>query len=249
MRILITLRGKTSAAYDSLYHKLQGFFYHLLKNTEYEDLHAKQGYKFFCFSNIFPPKPIKEGTKRYLLFSSPNSDLINRIYEQLREKEREGEVISIGWMQFTIQKLNRLDPELPNRFTLRTGTPIIVRIPKEKYDYYGIEPPKPYDYVYWRKQYSLRAFIKQMEENLFKKYAEFHDEALPEFNVFEQLKLQKTISDKVELSGEQVTVIGSLWRFHFHGVDEQTRELLKFGLATGFGELNSLGFGFMNVEK
>lgn len=249
MRVLITLKARTTAGYDSCYHKLQGFFYDLLQGTTFADLHGRRGYKFFCYSNIFPPEPMDTGDTRYLLFSSPREKLVNRVYESIREKEREEKPVDIGWMEFTIQKLARLDPTLPRRFTLRTGTPIIVRIPPEKYDDYGIDPSKPYPYLYWRKRYSLRAFIKQLEANLFKKYDAFHDEALPEFNIFQQLELQKTISDKVSLQGEDVTVIGSLWRFHFHGVDEQTRKLLKFGLATGFGELNSLGFGFMNVEQ
>lgn len=249
MRVLITLQAQTAAGYDSLYHDLQGFFYSLLKRTKYKGLHAKRGYKFFCFSNIFPPKAMEQGEVRYLLFSSPRHDLVEGVYETLREKEREEETITIGWMRFKVHKLSLVDPDLSRRFTLRTGTPIVIRIPQEKYGSYCIEPPKPYEYVYWRKRYSLRAFIKQLEENLFKKFKEFHGERQPEFNVFQQLELKKTISDKVQLGGEQVTIIGSLWKFHFNGVDEQTRNLLKFGLATGFGELNSLGFGFMNIEK
>lgn len=249
MRVLIFLNAQASAGYDSCYHKLQGFFYQLLKGTSYKDLHERRGYKYFCYSNIFPPGTIEEGDTRYLLFSSPDEKLVNRVYEALREKERENKPITIGWMEFTIQKLSRLNPKLSHRFTLHTGTPIIVRIPKEKYARYNIDPAKPYPYVYWRKKYSLRAFIKQLEENLFKKYTEYYDKSLPEFNIFEQLELEKTISDKLQLKGEEVTIIGSLWRFQFQGIDNQTQKLLKFGLATGFGELNSLGFGFMNKEQ
>lgn len=249
MRVLVTLQACTSMRYDSCYRQLQGFFYHLLKGTKYADLHERRGYKFFCYSNIFPPETMEAGDTRYLLFSSPDEQLVNRVYEALREKEREDESIEIGWMEFTITKLSRITLSLSNRFTLRTGTPIVIRIPKAKYEQYNIDPPKPYPYVYWRKQYSLRAFIKQLEENLFKKYAEYHETPLPEFNIFQQLELQKTIADKIQLKGNKVTIIGSLWRFQFHGIDKNTRKLLKFGLETGFGELNSLGFGFMNIEQ
>jgi CRISPR/Cas system endoribonuclease Cas6 (RAMP superfamily) len=41
---------------------------------------------------------------------------------------------------------------------------------------------------------------------------------------------------------DKVTVIGTSWLFGF-----ANPELAKFALDTGLGELNSLGFGFMNM--
>lgn len=44
-----------------------------------------------------------------------------------------------------------------------------------------------------------------------------------------------------------VKVSGSIWEFSFGYLDGEKREVLQFGLDAGFGELNSMGFGFMNL--
>lgn len=57
MRLLLKLRAAKDQAYDMRYHhKLQGFVYGLIEGTPYMKLHDRRGYKFFCFSNIFPPR-------------------------------------------------------------------------------------------------------------------------------------------------------------------------------------------------
>lgn len=43
-------------------------------------------------------------------------------------------------------------------------------------------------------------------------------------------------------------VLSSIWEFAFSYLRREQRGVLEFGLDCGFGELNSLGFGFMNVE-
>lgn len=74
MKMLLRLEAIKNCEYDLKYfHKLQGFVYSLLKETEYGTLHDKKGYKFFCFSNIFPIGDIKSGDIRNLLISSPDN--------------------------------------------------------------------------------------------------------------------------------------------------------------------------------
>ncbi|MGC8812420.1 MAG: CRISPR-associated endoribonuclease Cas6, partial [Candidatus Aenigmatarchaeota archaeon] len=75
MRLLVELEASKSFEYDLKYfHKLQGFVYKLLRETPYKSLHDKGGYKFFCFSNIFPipiDYKIKKGEEKRVLISSP----------------------------------------------------------------------------------------------------------------------------------------------------------------------------------
>ena len=69
MRLLLKLRALKNQAYDLKYHhKLQGFIYSLLDGTPYVKLHDRRGYKFFCFSNIFPPEDVRAGVTRSLLY-------------------------------------------------------------------------------------------------------------------------------------------------------------------------------------
>jgi CRISPR-associated endoribonuclease Cas6 len=59
------------------YGKVQGFIYdELINKTQFKGIHESKSYKFFCFSNIFPPSPAKKGELRYITFSSPNNDLV-----------------------------------------------------------------------------------------------------------------------------------------------------------------------------
>ena len=109
------------------YH-LQGFIYSLLKGSKYHSSHDKEGYKFFCFSNMFPARNLKRNDLCTLIISSPNSEFISYLYEKLEIWNRE---IKIGSMKFKIDYVDKLEPRIPSNslFTLITGTPIIFKIP------------------------------------------------------------------------------------------------------------------------
>ena len=249
MRLLIKLKAEKDQAYDLKYHhKLQGFIYSLLDRTPYVKLHDRRGYKFFCFSNIFPPEDAKAGALRNLLISSPDEGMINALENMLKKLQEEGEPANIGEMSFGIEAIFKLEPKIGRSCTLITGTPIVIRIPKENYGKYGIKPPKDYAYVYWRKHYSFEAFIKQLEENLFKKYGEFYKRAMKEFQLFERFMFKKQVCNHIVTEGKEVRVLGSIWEFAFSYLNGEQRKLLQFGLDCGFGELNSMGFGFMNLR-
>ena len=44
-------------------------------------------------------------------------------------------------------------------------------------------------------------------------------------------------------------VLGSIWEFGFSYLRREQREILELGLECGFGELNSLGFEFMDIVR
>ena len=59
--------------------RIQGFIYSLLKDSRYNFLHDMNGFKFFCFSNIFMIK-----NEYNLIISSPSSKLIKTLYYKLK---------------------------------------------------------------------------------------------------------------------------------------------------------------------
>ena len=243
MRLLVELRALYNSIYDLKYHhKLQGFLYGLLKDTAYRDLHNRHGYKFFAFSNIFPPLDMHTGDVRHFLVSSPNPDLIHVFKERLESVER----MFVGDMAFSIEKVSVLSPRIGRSCVLVATTPIVVRIPKANYGKYGISPPKDYPYVYWRKRYPFETFIKQLEENLFKKFKAFYGENVKHTPLFEEFVFRKQVCNHIIVKGREVKVFGSLWTFTFRNLYKDKRKIIQFGLETGFGELNSLGFGFIN---
>lgn len=247
MRVLVELQSTKQQPYQLEYHyPLQGFIYSLLRNSKFEKIHDKEGYKFFCFSNIFPAYDFKQGDTRYLLISSPDRDFVWHVASILREKKRSGEFVNIGSMQFVIKNVKIMEMKLRKPFTLITGTPIVIRIPKKKYEKFDVKPRYPYQYIYWRKEYPLELFIEQVENNLRKKYAEFNGSRVKRESIIQRLTFVKQVSTRVYIHDRAQVLIGSVWEFWFN--NDVHRKLLEFGLDCGFGERNPLGFGFMNVK-
>ncbi|MEM4090779.1 MAG: CRISPR-associated endoribonuclease Cas6 [Thermoplasmatales archaeon] len=255
---MIRLRCIEDSKYEMLYHyHLQGFIYNLLEGSKYDYVHDKEGYKFFCFSNIFPARDLVKNDLRTLIISSPDSEFVCHLNEML---SRQSNAITIGSMKFKIDYVDKLDVRLPGNspFTLITGTPIIIRIPREKYKAYGIDPKGRYDYVYWRSDHPIDLFISQLENNLRKKYAEyfgFGNDNTAGLNVngmerppflFQKFKFKKQVSTRVPMKGFDQVVIGTVWEFGFEA--DVNRDMIQFALDVGLGERNSLGFGFMNLK-
>ncbi len=246
MRLLLRLKSIKDTAYENLYHrKFQGFVYSLLYDTDYHSLHDKSGYKFFCFSNIFPIGDIKEEDKRNLLLSSPDEKQIDVMESKLNSIN--GKNINIGEMSFQLMGVSRIKPRIENGSRLVSATPIVIRIPERNYKKYGIDSDKKY--IYWRPEYAFEVFVRQLEENLFKKYNEFHKTNIEEFPVFEQFIFKKTVVNHILEDNREIKVIGSVWEFAFSHLAKEQKQILEFGIDAGFGERNPLGFGFMNVVR
>ncbi|MDI6737189.1 MAG: hypothetical protein QME12_01595, partial [Nanoarchaeota archaeon] len=125
MRLILTLEPLTNSAYDmQYYNKLQGFLYNLIRNTEFDVLHEKEGYKFFCFSNIFPFGENKPGKLKKLVISSPSSAFISFIGERLRLLMEDKKEIRIGETLFKMDKIQRISPKVQDGCTISASTPI-----------------------------------------------------------------------------------------------------------------------------
>jgi CRISPR-associated endoribonuclease Cas6 len=252
MRILLKLKAAKSFGYDLKYfHKLQGFIYSLLKETEYSILHDKRGYKFFCFSNIFPFNEIvKEREIKNLLISSPDKLFVRFLENKLTEFIDRKIPVNIGEMQFELEGISLIKTKLRKNCKLLAATPIIIKIPEKNYERYGI--PKEFRkkrYVYWRPQYSFEAFVKQLEENLIKKYNEFYKVKFEIDRIFEMFKFVKSTVNHTIINGKEQMLVGSIWEFGFSYLSPEQKKILEFGIDCGFGERNSLGFGFVNVVR
>jgi len=246
MRLLLNLISEKDCVYDlSYFNKIQGLIYNLLENSIYRKIHDKPGYKFFCFSNIFPIGNLKENDSRNLLISSPDGAFIKLLKNRIEEKDS----IGIGEMQFHIDKIKILNPILRKNSRLISATPIVIRIPERNYEKYKIpEEYRKRRYIFWRPCYSFEAFVKQLEENLIKKYNEFHKTEIEMERIFEVFKFIKgPIANHVLIDGREQLFIGSLWEFHFSYLTKEQKKILNFALDCGFGERNSFGFGFVNI--
>ncbi|MEM4630817.1 MAG: CRISPR-associated endoribonuclease Cas6 [Candidatus Diapherotrites archaeon] len=254
MRLLCKLKARCSFDYSAIEpHKTQGFIYNQLLGTPFENLHDKKSYKFFCFSNFFKPnknkqkrdfpKTINQEDELQWIISSPNEELITIIEKKIKSLND----FSIGDVNFEISSVKSIKVKLPQKLKLITATPIVMRIPQYAYSNYGITSNLPY--LYWRPEVDFNAFIKQLEENLIKKYEEYNGTKVEEKRIFEFFYFKKqTISEIVE-NGKTIPLHGSVWEFEFTTLTKNQKQILEFGIDAGFGERNTLGFGFINVVR
>ena len=153
-------------------------------------------------------------------------------------------------MQLMIDDVRIFETKLKPPFTLITGTPIIMRISRERYQKFDIETRYPYAYVFWRKEYPLEMFTRQLEENLCSKYAEFNcrENAIEdELPLIQKLTFKKQISTRINLHDTEQIVIGSLWEFSFE--NDQNTELLQFGLDCGLRRKEFDGIWFYEHKE
>jgi CRISPR-associated endoribonuclease Cas6 len=131
MRILIKFRSNSNQVYQNNYfHKFQGFVYNLLKETHFEVLHDKKGYKLFCFSNLFPLKekegiipPINENEIRNFIISSPSRIFIKTISEKLKELDE----VHIGDYSFSVEDFSVIEPKIRNKVRIMNATTKIIK--------------------------------------------------------------------------------------------------------------------------
>lgn len=249
MRILINLRAAKNQGYERMYHhKLQGFVYALLRDSGFGSLHDKKGYKFFCFSNIFPIKDMNAGEAFNVIISAPDAELISSLEGAIEEILADGKDANVGELSFAVVGCKKLETRLKRKeLRVLTATPVIIRIPEHNYVRYGIpEKERKARYVYWRPKYAFDAFLTQLSENLIKKYNDFYGTKLREYELFEQFVFRRGTATKVIIDGREYVMVGSMWEFVWSIMDEIQRRVIEFGLDAGFGERNSLGFGFVN---
>lgn len=250
MRLLIRLRCIEDSKYEMQYHyHLQGFIYNLLKGSKYDYVHDKEGYKFFCFSNIFPAYDLKAGRQRTLIISCPDDEFIQYLYDVLTKPWNR--TMAVGSMKFRLMDLEKISTTVPNgHVRLITGTPVIARIRRTAFRERGVEPKGKYDVVYWRSDHPIDLFMTAITKNLLQKYGSFSEQQGREFPptiLFEKFMLKKQVSTKVEMKDRMQVVIGTLWELEISSSID--RGLVNFMLDSGIGERNSLGFGFLNLNN
>ena len=223
------------------HHDVQRFICMLLKNTSFQELHDKKGYKFFSFSNIFTNNDAQENLFN-MIISSPSSKFIDQVSYQLQKIMENQIPFEIGSITFVLNECRIISKSLTFPLKIITGSPILIRIPIEKFTKQSNES-MPYRSIYWRSSHPIQLFIDAIETNLRRKYYEFAKVSMNEQHLIEKFKFKKQISTTLHIDSSSVPVIGSLWEFEFYR--SVSNEIQLFALDCG-RKRNSLGFGFMN---
>lgn len=166
-------------------------------------------------------------------------------------------------MTFMIDYCSKFDISLPldASVSLITATPILCNIHRYRFE----EANAPHlvnghKSTYWHSTHPVDLFLRQVYDNLVKKFNTYHGrlaaavggdvdadpKAYPREQLFYKSRFLKQVAVPLSMGQGRFRhiVIGTNWLFGF--VDP---ELAGFALDAGLGELNSLGFGFMNVME
>lgn len=248
MRLLITLENNKKTIVNNNtnnnYH-IQSFIYNQLRNTNFNDLHdfkKRAGVPSFCFSNLFHSSQKNEFIRK-LIISSPNEELIKLLSKQVSRLH----FLSFGNISFKILDVSVFRLAVSKLKHVHTSTPIITRIPKTKLEDYHLNLEKSYSYIYWRKDFPIEIFFEQLTQNMGRKYYNYHGKHPRSPLKFEWFSLKKQISTQLQIHDNSHIIIGSLWEFVMDETLDDT--MLDFCIETGFGERNTMGFGFINPVR
>ena len=219
-------------------HAVQGVIYSRLTGTKFAWMHDNKTFKFFTFSDIFPSGDFEPGKIKTLLISSPNEELIETLYEKLQGEE----TLFLGKHPLKLVSIKKFSLRPKRRFI--TGSPIVVRSMKGD------------GFFTFYHEKSLSYFIKRLTENAVKKYEAFTGEKTPiEGPLFVRMvpKIRKNgwvdVYVRVNIRGEYFDVPGSKWELLEAEINNENERFYSFIMDAGVGELNSLGFGFINPVK
>lgn len=246
MRLLIKFDSIKEATYNHDLHKLQGFVYSLIENTEYANLHDKQDRKYFCYSNIFPACDIKKYDIRKMMIDTPDENLYKVLLKSLMCLKKR-QLVRIGDYSFVIDSIKEIYRNIKAGDWIETSTPIILRYLDKKNNR-----------LFWGSNQcdrNIYTFMQNLENNLITKYSfyfgntKFSDDIFCIERDFSEIQFVKITAYPLQMNGKTSIHIGSKWKFKVSkDVSEKTLRLLNFCFQTGFGEKCSMGFGFINKE-
>lgn len=228
MRLKIIIIPKENFLFTQIRcDQIQGLIWNLLKNSEYSLLHDIPKFKYFCFSEIFPPTDFIEGEEKIFFISSPDKFLIKVLHKKFKELEE----IKLGYYNFEFKLSKPFDLKFRKKWI--SGSPIVLQVERN---------------IYWsKKSHSLNIFLKRLKDNALKKHNSFYKETL-EFNdyIFDSLILKKQVAVSIRKDQKDRRIIGTKWIFEKRYYPKELRKFYKFILDCGLGEKNSIGFGFVN---
>lgn len=244
MRAIIEMTARRDFVYDNTYNRaLQSRIYECLDGTEYAGLHEDDGFKLFSYSPPIPPRDGDEGDTRRLIFAGMDDGLVTTIIRGLCREPK----LNLHEMPFHVDKGYSIDVSVGDRGALTTGSPIVIRFNEQTASDYEIETK--YDKTYWEAEYGTDLFFDHLNKNIQEKYRVAYDESPPEPPYFMGYSFDREVVKPLPYDSKPVTYIGSEWTFEYEIESADHRKLLNLALNTGLGELNGLGFGFMNRSE
>ncbi len=217
-------------------HQLSSALYSKIVDKEYQhNLHNSQDFKFFNFSQIFIQK--LQRTDNYLIakkgniklyICSPNDYfLTNMINGFLNEP-----YLRLNNQYFEVSHIQEIQIEnMTTDENIKTISPVITRTKREVDGKLKIWDLSPGDH-----------FFKNLENNLIKKYEQFHKKQIDkEISFSSEMRSVKQKRIEIKKDNNILYQRGYMMDLNMNG----DLDLIKFAYDCGIGEGNSMGFGMI----
>ena len=171
-RIILRVRARADAAYDLDYQApLRARIYSALEDTEYGHRHDTAHPPGFVTSSIMPFGDLQEGDVRTLIISAAERDLLQYVINDLGANRD----VDLGELPLEVDRawIKDVDVGGPGcSGTIQTRTGVLVAIPPQDFEQYGIEADvrNPDQSEFWRPWLGTHVFRERIERNLAWKY-------------------------------------------------------------------------------
>jgi CRISPR-associated endoribonuclease Cas6 len=244
MRITMILKALRTVsqrdAFPKYYAAMQGFVYDKLKNSVFADIHNKNKFKNFCFSNLVGVKHDKvlENHTYKITISSPNVELMNVIRGNLKE----GEIVNLGEFSFELMGVYNYEVKLDNFCVIETPTIIVVteRVKGRIKSLDFMEESEKERYLYL------------LGRNLIKKYNSFNGSKIDEdYDLWKNVMIEPILKGKYSIPCESLgfKFIGNKLRFKLGYLDDIQKKVFNHCFEAGFGTYCGYGMGFIVKEE
>lgn len=233
MRLKLTFFSKNNENYEFNKYDIEGMIYSTMLDAGMTEIHAGNKIRFFSFSDIFPYNIVKKDFLYNLIISSPDSNIIDNIYNIL-DKNR---YLYLSGVRFSVADINKFDLKITNNFI--TGSPVVLYLDNRENKYFSI------------KSDSIAFFLKRIKENAIKKFNLYYNENINiNHLIFDRLKFHKEVSILLKKGGNIFNIVGTTWySLSLNRLNRNEIKFYKLIMDTGIGEKNSLGFGFLNPVR
>ncbi len=202
--------------------------YSMMQTDNYKTLHSSKAFKHYVFDSFYPlekDKVYKKDKVYSFTLRSLNGEFIEAMQEALRQNINNPiflviETVKKDIKQFFIKELY-------------SQTPVVITVKRG---------------LYWsvQKDGDVLKLIKQLQDNLEKKYKSFYGKELSgEKNFIQVLELKNRVPQSVFITKnkQKVRLFGNKFKI-IPNEDEISQKLAFLALGAGMGEKNSFGAGF-----
>lgn len=242
MFLAVRLRARESFDWHNDYgYGVMGRVGEALRDTPYDRSHDDGSPPPYTFSEIRPfSHDVKEGHDKYLVFASPESELIRRLAEDFQSNPR----LNVGPMRYKIRAAGVADLRVGDSGWLQSLSGLNIALnpdddgPDEYWGTKNSESGRAQDFDAFREALhrSIRGACR----------GQFVPEPAADTDLFDGYELVKTFAAPFTVtSGEQITAVRSHWRLQYDVRDEQHRQQLNTLHRSGVGKKTGYGCGML----